>query len=134
MPRTKDTSSQANTLEQILAEADRDMRRVVEAVESRIQELRLAAKLPAESHVVVSRVGCDLATYVTVRVPLGAPPRLTPCEQEIAPRVAAGRTNKEIAYELRNSTRTVEGHVRRLHDKYRAQSRVELALRVRLLN
>jgi DNA-binding CsgD family transcriptional regulator len=52
---------------------------------------------------------------------------LTPREQEIALRVAAGATNKEIAATLFITAKTVEFHLGNVYRKLGVRSRVELA-------
>jgi DNA-binding NarL/FixJ family response regulator len=51
-------------------------------------------------------------------------------EQEVALRVAAGKTNAEVAAELYLSPRTVERHVGNILTKLNFRSRVELAAEV----
>ena len=53
---------------------------------------------------------------------------LTPRELEIVVAVAAGRSNREIAGELRISRETVKHHLARIYDKVGASTRVELAV------
>src|SRR5262249_7488696 len=53
---------------------------------------------------------------------------LTPREQEIAIRLARGRTNKDIALELVLATSTVERHVANILNKLALGSRTEVAL------
>ena len=52
---------------------------------------------------------------------------LTSRELEIARRIVARRTNRQIAEELFLSPRTVETHVRNIFAKLGADSRVEVA-------
>jgi len=54
---------------------------------------------------------------------------LTDRERQIVAAVLAGRTNKEIAHELRVSSKTVEWHLGRLYARLGLQSRTELAAR-----
>lgn len=49
-------------------------------------------------------------------------------EQEVYEMVLDQKTNKEIAWELNISVRTVKFHISNLLGKYRAQSRVDLIL------
>ena len=60
----------------------------------------------------------------------GRPPsplELTPSEEEIALRVADGRTNREIAAALFMSVNTVESNLKRIYRKLGVRSRVELS-------
>jgi DNA-binding NarL/FixJ family response regulator len=50
-------------------------------------------------------------------------------EREVVRLVADGRSNDEIGAELGVTTKTVEGHLRRLFERLGAQSRTELATR-----
>lgn len=59
---------------------------------------------------------------------LAAPP-LTRREGEVVRLVADGRSNDEIGVALGITTKTVEGHLRRLFERLGAQSRTELATR-----
>ena len=59
---------------------------------------------------------------------LAAPP-LTRREGEVVRLVADGRSNDEIGVVLGITTKTVEGHLRRLFERLGAQSRTELATR-----
>jgi DNA-binding NarL/FixJ family response regulator len=56
--------------------------------------------------------------------------RLTPREREVLARVLKGQANKEIAFALRCSTRTVEFHVRNILRKAGASTRAALAFRL----
>jgi DNA-binding NarL/FixJ family response regulator len=61
--------------------------------------------------------------------PTGSPPAtapLAPREREVLQRIAAGRNTKQIAQELKVSTKTVETHRRRLMDKLGLHSVAEL--------
>ncbi|HEX7492354.1 MAG TPA: response regulator transcription factor [Candidatus Limnocylindrales bacterium] len=60
---------------------------------------------------------------------LSAPPPLTRREREVVRLVADGRSNDEIGAALDITTKTVEGHLRRLFERFGAQSRTELATR-----
>jgi DNA-binding NarL/FixJ family response regulator len=51
---------------------------------------------------------------------------LSPAEQKILELVAAGKANKEIAYVLNRSVRTVENHRHRLMKKLGVSSTAEL--------
>jgi DNA-binding CsgD family transcriptional regulator len=55
-----------------------------------------------------------------------SPSALTPSEEEIALRVADGRTNREIAAALFMSVNTVESNLKRIYRKLGVRSRVEL--------
>lgn len=50
-------------------------------------------------------------------------------EREVVARVVDGRSNDEIGVELGITTKTVEGHLRRLFERLGVQSRTELATR-----
>lgn len=60
---------------------------------------------------------------------LSAAPRLTRREREVVRLVADGRSNDEIGVALDITTKTVEGHLRRLFERLGTQSRTELATR-----
>ena len=53
---------------------------------------------------------------------------LTPRELQVFERVARGRLNKQIAYELGSTERTVKAHRRNLMEKLGVQSLTELVL------
>ena len=55
--------------------------------------------------------------------------RLTARELEVVRHVADGRSNDEIGAALGITTKTVEGHLRRLFERLGVQSRTELATR-----
>ena len=55
--------------------------------------------------------------------------RLTPRELDVVRLVADGRSNDEIGTTLGITTKTVEGHLRRLFERLVVQSRTELATR-----
>ena len=55
--------------------------------------------------------------------------RLTPRELDVVRLVADGRSNDEIGATLGITTKTVEGHLRRLFERLAVQSRTELATR-----
>jgi two-component system, NarL family, nitrate/nitrite response regulator NarL len=61
-------------------------------------------------------------------VPAAAKLRLTQREREIVIAVAAGRSNQEIARQLKISIDTVKHHLTSIFDKVGASSRLELAL------
>ena len=54
--------------------------------------------------------------------------RLTPRERQVFERVARGRLNKQIAYELGSTERTVKAHRRNLMEKLGIESLTELVL------
>jgi FixJ family two-component response regulator len=54
--------------------------------------------------------------------------RLSPRERQVFERVARGRLNKQIAYELGSTERTVKAHRRNLMEKLGIQSLTELVL------
>jgi DNA-binding NarL/FixJ family response regulator len=54
---------------------------------------------------------------------------LTPREREVVGLVVDGRSNDEVGAALGITTKTVEGHLRRLFDRLGVQSRTELATR-----
>jgi two-component system nitrate/nitrite response regulator NarL len=56
---------------------------------------------------------------------------LTPRETEIAQKIAAGRSNKELSKEFSIRERTVKHHLTNIFRKVGVSSRLELALRVR---
>ena len=58
-----------------------------------------------------------------------AAPTLTGRELEVVRLVVDGRSNDEIGAALAITTKTVEGHLRRLFDRLAVQSRTELATR-----
>ncbi|HEX7590704.1 MAG TPA: LuxR C-terminal-related transcriptional regulator, partial [Candidatus Limnocylindrales bacterium] len=55
--------------------------------------------------------------------------RLTRRERDVVRLVADGRSNDEIGVALGVTSKTVEGHLRRLFERLGAQSRTELATR-----
>ena len=57
------------------------------------------------------------------------PGALTPAEQRVAERAAAGRSNKQIARELVVTVSTVEAHLSRVYAKLGVRSRSQLAAR-----
>ncbi len=59
----------------------------------------------------------------------GGGPKITNRETEIVTKIAEGKTNQQIAYELHLSPKTVEKSVYKLYQKLGARSRVELAVR-----
>jgi len=63
------------------------------------------------------------------RRPDAAAASLTPREREIVGLVVDGRSNDEVGAALGITTKTVEGHLRRLFDRLGVQSRTELAIR-----
>jgi DNA-binding NarL/FixJ family response regulator len=58
-------------------------------------------------------------------VAMSRSPRLSGREREVLRHVAAGRTNKEIAAELRIAERTVKFHVTSIFDKLGAENRAQ---------
>ena len=60
----------------------------------------------------------------------GALGRLSAAEHAIAQRVLAGRTNDEIASDLRYSPKTVEWTLTKVYRKLKVRSRTELAVRL----
>jgi DNA-binding NarL/FixJ family response regulator len=54
---------------------------------------------------------------------------LTPRELEVLNEVAGGKTNQEVAFNLKISEKTVEKHLRGIFTKLRVESRVEAAVR-----
>jgi DNA-binding NarL/FixJ family response regulator len=54
--------------------------------------------------------------------------QLTPRESQIGERVIQGKTNSQIASELKISEKTVEKYMQRLFEKCQVASRVELAV------
>jgi DNA-binding NarL/FixJ family response regulator len=63
------------------------------------------------------------------RRPAAAVASLTPREREVVGLVVDGRSNDEVGAALGITTKTVEGHLRRLFDRLGVQSRTELATR-----
>lgn len=61
--------------------------------------------------------------------PAAAAASLTPREREVVALVVDGRSNDEVGVALGITTKTVEGHLRRLFDRLEVQSRTELATR-----
>jgi two-component system, NarL family, nitrate/nitrite response regulator NarL len=59
---------------------------------------------------------------------------LTQREQEVIEKVAEGKTNKEIAYLLDVSEKTIKHHMTNIMDKLCARNRVEVVLRAAHLN
>lgn len=58
---------------------------------------------------------------------IGPASRLTACEREVAPLVAEGLSNQQIAHELVLSERTVDVHVSNILRKLGLSSRAQLA-------
>ena len=52
---------------------------------------------------------------------------LTTAERNVAPLVASGRTNREVAAQLFTTVGTVESHLTRIYRKLAVRSRTELA-------
>jgi DNA-binding CsgD family transcriptional regulator len=84
---------------------------------------------------------CELLVALQARVEtleavLGSLPvtgtlgRLSAGEHAIAQRVLAGRTNQQIARDLRYSPKTVEWNLTRIYRKLGVRSRTELAVRL----
>ena len=65
------------------------------------------------------------AARISGRAP--ATPGLTQTERRVAERVAAGRTNKEVAAELYLSVKAVEANLSKIYRKLGIRSRTELA-------
>jgi DNA-binding CsgD family transcriptional regulator len=86
---------------------------------------RRGVRLPARP------VGCDAADGEAFgcRPDQSAATRLTARELEVVRQVADGRSNDEIGAALGITTKTVEGHLRRLFERLGVQSRTELATR-----
>lgn len=57
------------------------------------------------------------------------PAVLTPREEEVLARVAAGRSDKEIASELGTALSTVKNHLANVYAKWRVRSRTEAAVK-----
>jgi two-component system response regulator NreC len=64
--------------------------------------------------------------YARSAVARGTPKRLAPKETEVLRRIAAGQSNKEIAFALRMSARTADTHRRRIMQKLGRHSVAEL--------
>jgi two-component system nitrate/nitrite response regulator NarL len=78
---------------------------------------RLAAMLCARISVLAAHTGALAST-------------LTPREREIAELAAAGRSNKEIAIDLRIGPATVKNHIHNILDKLGAPRRAAIAVRL----
>lgn len=63
------------------------------------------------------------------RAGVEAPVALTAREEEILARVAAGRSDKEIAVELGTALSTVKNHLANIYAKWRVRSRTEAAVK-----
>ena len=63
-----------------------------------------------------------------VQAPLQEPEHLTPRELEVLQHVAVGLANKEIAWKLRISEKTVKSHVSTILDKFGLESRTQAAM------
>ncbi|HEY2305913.1 MAG TPA: AAA family ATPase [Streptosporangiaceae bacterium] len=92
------------------------------ARESLQQALRIFERLPAPLW--AERASAELAR-IGLRPP--APLELTPTEEQVAERVCAGHTNKEVAQALFLSVHTVEDNLSRIYRKLGVRSRTELA-------
>ena len=63
-----------------------------------------------------------------IQAPLDQPEHLTPRELEVLQHVADGLANKEIAWRLRISEKTVKSHVSTILDKFGLESRTQAAM------
>ena len=52
--------------------------------------------------------------------------RITPSEKEIVLLILDGLQNKEIAYELNKSIKTIEKHIYQIYKKFDVKTRVEM--------
>ena len=72
----------------------------------------------------------DSVRLATTGIPSDERSPLSPAQQRIARRVAAGRTNREIAAELGVTSKTVEWHLSRIYRQLGLRSRTELAVQL----
>ncbi len=76
----------------------------------------------------IHRVAAGEVTWLQAdfRAARNAPKPPSARELQVLAGVAAGRSNKEVAADLGVKERTVESHVRRMHDRYDVSNRIEL--------
>jgi DNA-binding NarL/FixJ family response regulator len=84
---------------------------------------------PIAELVAAIRVAAAGAPTFSCSVDFSGAARLTRREREVIRLVADGRSNDEIGAALGVTSKTVEGHLRRLFERLGAQSRTELATR-----
>jgi DNA-binding NarL/FixJ family response regulator len=84
---------------------------------------------PIAELVAAIRAAASGAPTFSCSVDFSGAARLTRRERDVVQLVADGRSNDEIGAALSISTKTVEGHLRRLFERLGAQSRTELATR-----
>jgi two-component system response regulator FixJ len=95
------------------------------SVATAVESMRLGAadfiEKPLDESVLLPKIQALLQLHE-----VGNVDDLSPAEQKILELVAAGKANKEIAYVLDRSVRTVENHRHRLMKKLGASSTAEL--------
>ena len=97
-----------------------------------LQEAHSRAVMPEYVETLLAAFADDLKIAAATEAPLPEP--LTPREQEVLERLAAGLTNREITAQLVISVETVKKHVRNLCAKLGVSNRTEAAARSRELN
>lgn len=96
----------------------------------RTDELLRAIRTVAEGRGYLdSRIAQQTLHWIRTRPRAGAPPhglaQLSPQERLIMPLLAAGKTNKEIALDLRLSDKTVKNYLANIFDKLHVKRRTE---------
>ena len=92
-------------------------------------ERRGKSSSPSEPRIFAQRARLELAATgagETSRRQPDTPDKLTPQEGQVAELAAEGLTNREIAARLLISASTVDYHLRKVFQKLRVRSRVEL--------
>jgi DNA-binding NarL/FixJ family response regulator len=101
-------------------------------IENMLHIIRIAAaRVPAESGVLNHADPVSRSMFGNGHHPVDtlteSPVHLTKREVEIARLISQGRSNKEIARQLKLSLHTVKSHVRRIMEKLALHSRVQIA-------
>jgi DNA-binding NarL/FixJ family response regulator len=94
---------------------------------SSTEDLLETIRAAAQGHVAFS-AGMQARLVQELRAPAEEPERLTGRELEVLERLADGLSNKEIAWRLRISEKTVKSHVSTILGKFGLESRTQAAL------
>ena len=100
---------------------DKDRRKTEELLQEGLELSRKLGMKPLEERIMAVMDSADASP------PHRYPNGLTTREVDVLRRLAAGKTNQEIGYELKISEHTVGNHVRRILGKIRVSNRVEAA-------